>query len=293
MARINIEDTLFRDSRFLELVLSTGNRWTALGMVTEAWYLAQEYFLNEESDRMIPLEVWRKRKAPDVVISAGLAEVRDDKVYVCGSSEQFDWLLQKAESGKRGGIASAQKRAQAKLNQIQAPLESATAESSEAQANPSESNPLTLSLSLSLNNTLCEAAPVAAEPKNVVAGFFEPEPPQEIEEIKADELPLKILTALNTICFTGFRPGKANMGFINARVKEGYSYEDFVAVIKHRQKLWGNDKKMSEYLRPKTLFNSENFDGYLQASKNADKPIVDPLDAFFEPYLNQNQESAS
>jgi uncharacterized phage protein (TIGR02220 family) len=130
-------------------------------------------------------------------------------------------------------------------------------------------------------------------PKNVASSFFEPDDKQELEEVEAEELPIKVLTALNTICFRNFRPVKANLQFINARIKEGYTYEDFVAAITHRKKLWGDSPKMQEYLRPKTLFNGENFDGYVQAAKTADKPILDPLDAFFEPYLNQNQESAS
>lgn len=108
-------------------------------------------------------------------------------------------------------------------------------------------------------------------PKNVVTGFFEPDDKQELDEVPADELPIKILTALNMICFRNFRPVKSNMSFINARLKEGYAYEDFVAVIKHRQELWGNEPKMSEYLRPKTLFNGDNFDGYVQAAAQAPK----------------------
>lgn len=172
MARINIEDSLFRDSRYQDLILKTGSRWTALGMVTEAWYLAQEFFLNEDTGRMIPLDVWKKRKAPDAVIEVGLAEVKEGHVYVCGSSEQFNWLLEKTESGRRGGIASAQKRAQAKLKQNQAQLESASstvqADSSEAQANASESNPLTLSLTHSLTQNKTNTAQVGASSADTI-----------------------------------------------------------------------------------------------------------------------------
>lgn len=121
----------------------------------------------------------------------------------------------------------------------------------------------------------------------VVTGFFEKEQSQELDELPASELAIKVLTALNTICFTGFRPGKTTLSFINARIKEKYTYEDFVAVITHRKELWANNPKMQEFLRPKTLFNSENFDGYLQAAKNALKPKTDPLDAFFEQYTKE------
>lgn len=128
-------------------------------------------------------------------------------------------------------------------------------------------------------------------PKNLATGFFESDEKQELEEIQADDLAIKVLTALNTICFSAFRPTKTNLKFINARIKEKYTYEDFVAVIKHRNELWAQSEKMNEYLRPKTLFNSENFDGYLQTAKNADKPKIDPLDRLAELHgITQNEE---
>jgi hypothetical protein len=49
---------------------------------------------------------------------------------------------------------------------------------------------------------------------------------------------------------------------------------------------------MSAYLRPETIFGTK-FDSYLQESKNALKPKIDPLDALFEKYTKtENQESA-
>lgn len=281
MARINIEDSLFRDSRYQDLILKTGSRWTALGMVTEAWYLAQEFFLNEATDRMIPLEIWRKRKAPDCVIDVGLAEIKGDKVYVCGANEQFSWLIKKAENGKKGGVLSAQKRAEAKLELAQAPAKQKQAKLESAQANSSESNPLTLSLTLThtLNTINTNTVPEESGPGGQVV-LFEPEAPQCLDEIPSTELASNVLTALNAICFTDHRPNKKNMGHINARINEGYSYEDFVAVIKHRKQLWEHKADMREYLRPRTLFCG-NFDDYLQAAKSANKPRIDPLEQWF------------
>lgn len=117
---------------------------------------------------------------------------------------------------------------------------------------------------------------------NIVEGFFEHENP-DIEEINADQLAVNILTALNSICFSDHRPNKLNMGHINARIREKYTFDDFVSVIKHKQAQWGEDPKMSEFLRPKTLFSS-SFDGYLQSARNALKPKIDPLDAFMAQY---------
>jgi uncharacterized phage protein (TIGR02220 family) len=125
---------------------------------------------------------------------------------------------------------------------------------------------------------------------NIVSGFFESENP-DIEEIKADQLAINVLTALNSICFLDHRPNKTNMGFINARIKEKYTFEDFVAVINHKQATWSDDPKMSQYLRPKTLFCT-NFDGYLQAAKNALKPKTDPLNDFFDKYAPNTEVGA-
>jgi uncharacterized phage protein (TIGR02220 family) len=120
------------------------------------------------------------------------------------------------------------------------------------------------------------------EIKNTVIenpGLFEVEPLQ-IETESPEELPVKILTALNAICFRNFRYNKFNAKLINARLKEGFVYEDFLAVIKHMQRIWGNDPKMGTYLQPSTLFSGK-MDQYLNQAKNADKPKIDPLEAFF------------
>lgn len=49
---------------------------------------------------------------------------------------------------------------------------------------------------------------------------------------------------------------------IRARVKEGFTLEDFKVVIDNKCADWLKDEKMCKYLRPKTLFGT-NFEGYL------------------------------
>ena len=49
---------------------------------------------------------------------------------------------------------------------------------------------------------------------------------------------------------------------IHARLKEGFSLEDFQKVIDIKTKEWKNDKVMCKYLRPETLFGTK-FEGYL------------------------------
>lgn len=56
---------------------------------------------------------------------------------------------------------------------------------------------------------------------------------------------------------------KATQQHINARFREGYTLEEFKAVIDVKTKQWLNDEKMNSYLRPSTLFIPENFENYL------------------------------
>jgi uncharacterized phage protein (TIGR02220 family) len=56
----------------------------------------------------------------------------------------------------------------------------------------------------------------------------------------------------------------SNARLIRARLaEEGVTVERVKAVIDAKVKKWANDKKMSGYLRPKTLFNATNFEQYL------------------------------
>ena len=49
---------------------------------------------------------------------------------------------------------------------------------------------------------------------------------------------------------------------IQARFREGFTLDDFKHVIDVKVSEWGNDSKMSSYLRPKTLFGTK-FESYL------------------------------
>jgi len=60
---------------------------------------------------------------------------------------------------------------------------------------------------------------------------------------------------------------KGTQRHIDARVNEGFVYEDFAMVIDHKVIQWKDDAKMSEYLRPETLFGPK-FESYLQEAKN-------------------------
>lgn len=52
---------------------------------------------------------------------------------------------------------------------------------------------------------------------------------------------------------------------INARLKEGFTFENFKTVINLKVSQWKDDVKMSTYIRPETLFGTK-FEGYLNES---------------------------
>ena len=61
----------------------------------------------------------------------------------------------------------------------------------------------------------------------------------------------------------GFSPSaKVNQNLIKARMSEGFTVENFIAVNEKKVKQWLHDPAMSKYLRPETLYGKK-FDGYL------------------------------
>ncbi len=81
-------------------------------------------------------------------------------------------------------------------------------------------------------------------------------------DISADDIKV-IVGYLNEKLKANYKPnGKKMKDLIRARMNEGYTVEDFKTVIDKKLKSWGNDPKMSTYLRPSTLFGTR-FGEYL------------------------------
>ncbi|WP_155973962.1 conserved phage C-terminal domain-containing protein [Streptococcus ruminantium] len=87
-----------------------------------------------------------------------------------------------------------------------------------------------------------------------------------IEEIKRghpEKYQARIpLTYLNHTVGKNYKYLDKNLKPILARLKEGYTLEDFKHVIDVKTADWKNNPEFSKYLRPETLFGSK-FDGYL------------------------------
>lgn len=74
-----------------------------------------------------------------------------------------------------------------------------------------------------------------------------------------------VISYLNDRAGRKFKNVQGNAKHINARLKEGHTVEEMKTVIDKKVAEWKGGT-MDEYLRPSTLFNSEKFEGYLNAS---------------------------
>jgi uncharacterized phage protein (TIGR02220 family) len=106
----------------------------------------------------------------------------------------------------------------------------------------------------------------------------------EIDEIKISDKASTALTMLNALCFKNFRPVAGNIKYINARLKDGYTLDDFKTVITHKQKEWGSEPKWAKYLRPETIFGTK-FDSYLQEANSKPTRTPEMIEAEFRMYL--------
>lgn len=117
MARINIEDSLFADGRFILLSTILGSPETALGKLIFAYRLAQGYYIEGKN---IPADIF-ELSGFESLLKVGLARREEDGgYYIAGSEDQFRWIVSKIENGKKGGRPAKQKDKD--LNNLQKPI---------------------------------------------------------------------------------------------------------------------------------------------------------------------------
>lgn len=77
---------------------------------------------------------------------------------------------------------------------------------------------------------------------------------------------------LNQKTNSKFKFVEASTRLINARLKEGFTVDDFKKVIDVKTTQWKNDPNMSKYLRPTTLFGTK-FESYLNEHNTNELPL--------------------
>ena len=95
---------------------------------------------------------------------------------------------------------------------------------------------------------------------------------------QADELPdephddesdpvLRVLNHFNRVTDSEFRDGATTRGFITGVLQGEYVADDLMLVVDYIANEWAGQDNMSFYLRPKTIFSQENFEGYFDQAR--------------------------
>jgi uncharacterized phage protein (TIGR02220 family) len=88
--------------------------------------------------------------------------------------------------------------------------------------------------------------------------------PKEVKEDIYCDCRQEIIDYLNIKLKSHYRPdSEGTAGYINARLKAGFTVQDFKRVIDKKTAQWLSDEKMVKFLRPITLFSPEHFENYL------------------------------
>lgn len=87
---------------------------------------------------------------------------------------------------------------------------------------------------------------------------------KNVKNVKNDKEDIvEIVNYLNDVAEKKFKhTTRKTQTLIKARLREGFTVDDFKKVIDIKTKEWKNDKKMNQYLRPETLFGTK-FESYL------------------------------
>lgn len=77
----------------------------------------------------------------------------------------------------------------------------------------------------------------------------------------------EVLAHFNAVADRRYQAKPTALQNINARLADGYSVADLQLVVDFKTAHWAADLKMSEYLRPMTVFAPQKFESYLAAAK--------------------------
>lgn len=93
--------------------------------------------------------------------------------------------------------------------------------------------------------------------------FFKNAQPSKTANAELKVQAIEVLQFLNEKTGRAYRPVDINLKLITARLKSGATVASCFQVIAKKTREWKSDPKMSEYLRPATLFNATKFEQYV------------------------------
>ena len=101
----------------------------------------------------------------------------------------------------------------------------------------------------------------------------------------------EIVEYLNSAIGSHYKPSvEKTRTFIRARLREGFTVEDFKTVIDKKTKAWLGNREMQKFLRPETLFGTK-FEGYLN-EQEAYKFVGNKQESSFERIQRLAKEGA-
>lgn len=100
-----------------------------------------------------------------------------------------------------------------------------------------------------------------------------------------------IIEYLNISASKNFKASTgATKKFINGRLAEGYTVDDFKRVIDIKVAQWLNNPDMNAYLRPSTLFAPKNFENYLNENTSPKQKVATPVVKPVELNFNEGED---
>jgi len=97
---------------------------------------------------------------------------------------------------------------------------------------------------------------------NTMSGKPNGTQPTESKSKTTNDTCIAILHYLNEKTGSKFQPVASNLKLIKARLSEGATVVEMKQVVDQKNAEWKSDEKMSDYLRPATLFNAKNYAQY-------------------------------
>jgi len=98
---------------------------------------------------------------------------------------------------------------------------------------------------------------------------------QPDREVVITDQAKQALVHLNQVTNSRYQVSTTSLQNIRARIGEGFTVAELMLVVDYCNAKWADDLKMSDYLRPQTLFQPSKFPGYLKSAnswQNAGRP---------------------
>lgn len=283
MARMSIDDMFLRDTRVLRLARAAGwSKYEARGRLLDVFAIVYDRVDAGTDDIVQAYDIdtaGEHEGLAALMLEHGLAEKVRGGVRVRGAKDRTNYLATRHESGRLGGLKSAEtRRAKAKQQS------KVTFDNSEGRTNPSPSaspsaSPSVLPSADPDPTSLRESAPQAAlaidEFKAKVDASANPlkppKPRKRILEPSAAErdVCVRVLSKLGARNGVRYSGTPAHFDLITFHLRNGITELDLRGIIAYcaDEKRWLNDPKYHEYLRPETLFGRETLSKYLDPAR--------------------------